>query len=216
MKRKVSILLVSFLICGLFLTNCSQGQFYGWTPPVEGLQWGMSKAEVMDALKLTNDDIDTPADDSALHFMPKKEYELFGVMMTVRFLFQAPEDAFTGIRVLVNEGDLDVVEKAITEKLGEGQYSYSYEESFLKQTVISVRWDDVLFEGQPELINRVKEIYDSYGNDVYDDRARQLANSPLVYYVLNRNETSPSYGLLEIYGGYAAMLNYPEKFSKKK
>ena len=112
-----------------------------WAPPFEGLQWGMSEAEVMDVLGLTDDDVDRGGGDILRSFDTKKEYDLFGVKKNVRFTFQAEEDAFMTIIMLLGEEDLDIVEKEIAGKLGEGNYAYSYGESFLDQTVIGVSWE---------------------------------------------------------------------------
>ena len=95
-----------------------------WAPPFEGSQWGLSESEVMDVLGLTDDDIDRSEIISSKIFIPKKKYDLFGVTMTPKFLFDINGDALDSIIVMLNEEDLDVVEKKITEKLGEGQYGY--------------------------------------------------------------------------------------------
>ena len=182
-----------------------------WAPPFEGLQWGMSEAEVMDVLGYTEADVDRIPGG----FISKTGYDLFGVNKNVRFSFQAEEDALITIIILLGEEDIDVVEKEIAENLGEGKYAYSYEESFLDQSVIGVSWESELTKDQPKHLDTIKDILDSFGPEKYDSIVERYIERPLVSYTLNRDKTNRMYGQLTINGGYAAAINEPEKYIKK-
>ena len=67
-----------------------------WMPPFEGLQWGMSEAEVMNVLGLTETDLER----NSGGFVSKKEYDLFGVKKNVGFSLQVGEDALITIAIL--------------------------------------------------------------------------------------------------------------------
>lgn len=182
-----------------------------WAPPFEELQWGMSEAEVMDVLGLTDDDVNSNPNS----FSTKKEDDLFGLNRKVSFEFLPGEDALTIISVLYDEEDLDIVEKEITKKLGEGEYSYYYGESFLDKFLGSVVWKSELVSDQSEHLDIITDILDSYGPELSDRLNKKLSEMPLVSYTLNRDKTNRMYGELTINGGSAAMINEPEKFSNK-
>lgn len=52
-----------------------------WVPPFRGLQWGMSKNEVLEVLNIKQEDAEKT-------YIPYTDYELFGAKVTASFSFQ--------------------------------------------------------------------------------------------------------------------------------
>ena len=65
----------------------------------------------------------------------------------------------TSIIARISEEDLPTVEKALTDKLGKGQYTYSvYADSSVKD-VLSIVWKDTPLKDNPKYLNNIKKIY---------------------------------------------------------
>jgi hypothetical protein len=183
-----------------------------WAPPFDGLQWGMSETDVMNALGLSEDDIDN----YEYSFVLKNEYELFGVSKKVAFGFLVLEGErfLTSVSIIYDEADLDAVQEEIIKKLGEGEYSYYFGESFLDKKLSCVEWKSELIQDNPDNLKVMTDVVNSYPSEVQDMYLERWPEQPLALYQLDLDQSSRRYGQLTISGFFTFMIDNPERFKE--
>jgi len=99
----------------------------------------MSEAEVMNILKLTENDVIK----DSISFITKNECDILGFKKNVKFIF-GTYDALISIVTEFDEKELNKIEKEITRRLGQGKYSYRYGKDFLDKILSNVSWASAL------------------------------------------------------------------------
>jgi hypothetical protein len=171
----------------------------------------MSEIEIINVLGLSEDDVITYEKNSLL----KEEYELFGISKEVQFWFQRTLDDerfLTSIIIIYDEEDLDTVQNGITNKLGEGEYSYYFGESFLDKNLGGIEWKDELIKNNPENLKVITDIINTYPSMPRSRYSEIWPELPLVSYQLDLNQSNRTYGQLTISGFGAVMVDNPDIF----
>ena len=205
----IPLISIAILSVGCLSSGVSSNNNDILAPPFEGLQWGMSEVEVMNVLKLKEDDVNK----DSIGFSSKNELDLFGFRKNLKFIF-GYNDALFLIIAVFDESDLDKVEKELNKRFGEGTYSYSYGESFLDKSLNSVSWISNLLKDKQENVDIIKNILDSNENNNDNWLLERYMEKPLASYILDRNKESSTYKRLEISGALVAMINKPDKYIK--
>jgi hypothetical protein len=212
------IVLLSIAIIGVawLSTNKTPKVADNWAPPFKGLQWGMSKNEVLGVLKLKQGYTEKS-------HIPYIENELFGTKVTASFSFQVPMDnqltgkgtpgdALMGITIQINEKDVDIIEKEITKMLGKGKYNYSDFDG----TVLGISWNSPLIKERQEYVDIVRTVLNSFGSETYESLGDKYIERSLVSYYFNIDKSDDKYGRLTINGSSAAFINAADKFMSAK
>lgn len=204
-------------IAMVMVSGCKQKQFYGWSPPINGLHWGMTEKEVIKAMGLKAKDFTRTEEGIFALVDTKKEYNIYGTKTTISLSFY--NDCLTTITAKVKDDDIDTVDKRLTKELGEGNYKYSQNQDSSNRDILSVHRCDTFVKDDPDLYDRIKKVYLDAEFDLIKaiiPLEDSLGELPLTTCEFSLDETSPRYGLLTIDGRIAAMLNYPKMFSKDR
>lgn len=64
--KKNCLVLISVLILSCLMIGCNNESPRVTPPPLHGVKWGMNEAETMDALRLSENEVDKPSSESII------------------------------------------------------------------------------------------------------------------------------------------------------
>ncbi|CAM3238877.1 hypothetical protein PALU110988_10650 [Paenibacillus lupini] len=205
--RKYILILLTLSLLGLLIVGCSKTTAYGTPIPIKKLTWGMNEEEVKEALHISELDITKWEKIFIFH----KQMELYNRTADVAFYFSEYHTLYYIVATFKQE-DIAYVQKAVTKKRGEGEYSFDANGDPVMATV---NWNDDLLETNKKWLTEVEEVYHKLGAKISNDPMEGgflIRDRPITSWRLTLNKNSPLYSTLTFDGSFVSMLNYPERY----
>lgn len=189
------------LILIILLVGCSSSsQRWGvpiWSPPIDGLRWGISKDKAISALRLKESDFNMYDEGGISILAVSKSLQVYGKAAQVELAFDDQDLGLFKIRAKFASNDVDAVAKAMNDTYGAGA------------NVFVSGMDNSYREWKGPLLSAVNEDGKNAISAFYDSRSidkRLPEDSPVCQFRLNDGVTHPQYGEAEFSGTGAALL----------